>query len=53
MKKKIECDICGEDLTELGVMPLKKCRICGLEFCSYCISVHEPECKRKHEPKSI
>jgi hypothetical protein len=52
MKKvKRICDICGDDVTELGIMSMVKCKVCGMEYCSYCIKIHQSECAKKHSVK--
>lgn len=41
-KKKIFCDICGEDLSKLGPLGRVSCEKCGLHpICTHCINIHD------------
>ena len=40
--KKIECEICGDDLSLLGPLALRDCKKCDVKpICPYCVNVHE------------
>jgi len=47
-KEKVECDICGDDLSDRGPLGKTKCKKCNTEpICTYCINVHNCESSKK------
>jgi len=50
---KFECNICGDDLSELGQLGYTICPHCELlPICTYCIKIHEPKCAEEKKKKN-